>query len=114
MSFVIDIANSISGLPSGYQQAIKTAIDFFESTITTNMTVNLTFDWTSLGAGDLAENNSQYTAIPIRRFTTRSSDRRLAHRVLGPAGGGRLARQKFLLLRSDQRRPVSPHGGGSR
>ena len=60
MSFVIDIANNISGLSSGYQQAIETAINFFESTITTNLTVTLTFDWAALGAGDLAQNDSQY------------------------------------------------------
>lgn len=60
MGFVIDIANDITGLSIGYQAAIKTAVDFFENTITTNMTVNLTFDWAALGSGDLAQNVSEY------------------------------------------------------
>ena len=50
MGFVIDLASSISGLPAGYQQAIDTAIDFFEATITTNMTVTLNFNLSALGS----------------------------------------------------------------
>ncbi|WP_296712921.1 NF038122 family metalloprotease [Rhodoblastus sp.] len=60
MGFVIDIANNISGLPSGYKQAINTAINFFENNITTNMTVHLTFDWSSLGGGVVAQTNIYY------------------------------------------------------
>ena len=64
MGFVIDLANSISGLPTGYQQAIATAINFFETTITTNITVNLAFDWSSLGAGGpVADSVTQYNGF---------------------------------------------------
>jgi hypothetical protein len=63
MGFVIDIADNISGLSAGYQEAIQTAIAFFENTITTNMTVSLSFNWASIGGGDLANNNSQYSGF---------------------------------------------------
>jgi hypothetical protein len=68
MGFVIGLANSISGLPSSYQQAITTAINFFETTITTNITVNLAFDWSSLGAGGpVADSFSSYLGYTYSR-----------------------------------------------
>ena len=61
MGFVIDIGNNISGLPTGYQQALNTAIDFFESTITTNITVTLDFDYApTTNPGDVGESNTEY------------------------------------------------------
>jgi hypothetical protein len=61
MGFVIDLASSISGLPAGYQQAIDTAIDFFEATITTNMTVTLNFNLSALGSsGAVGESTTNY------------------------------------------------------
>jgi hypothetical protein len=60
MSLVIQIANNISFLPAGYQQAITTAVNYLESVITTDITVTFNFRWRSLPAGDLAQNSTQY------------------------------------------------------
>ncbi len=61
MGLIIDLANSISGFSPGYQQAIETAINFFETTITTNITVTLGFDFSALGArGPLADSQNYY------------------------------------------------------
>ena len=115
MGFIIDLASSISGLPAGYQQAIDTAIDYFETTITTNMTVTLAFDWGALGSnGPVGESDTHYIGYTYAQVyqaiqnvdgsTTASSVQRAAANTLeanfptDPTNGG-----QFEITTADAR-----------
>ena len=56
---------SAAGAPAGFAQAVNAAVQFFDSTISNNITVNIAFGWgevggQSLDAGALGESNTNF------------------------------------------------------
>ncbi len=46
--------SSAAGAPAGFQQAVQAAVQFYEATIATNITVNITFGWGQLNGQTLS------------------------------------------------------------
>ncbi|WP_374545263.1 NF038122 family metalloprotease [Rhodoblastus sp.] len=104
MGFIIDIANNISALPSGYQAAINTAINFFETNITNNLTLHLTFDWGALSAGEVGQNSTYYFGYNYSQVYD------ALQRVAAAPGASAVQQASANLLKTNY--PTDPTNGG--
>ena len=55
------------GAPEGFQDAVDAAIDYFGTTFTNNVTLNITFDWPPLGCGTVLHQRRLRVNEPGRR-----------------------------------------------
>ena len=65
MQIIATYDPSVANAPAGFKQAVNAAIQYFDTTISNNITVNISFGWgevngQTLGSGDLGESVSNY------------------------------------------------------
>ena len=79
MKIVATYDSTVASAPAGYKTAIQSAVAFFETTFSDNITINITFNWKSLFGG-IAQSETYYnsydysTVIAALKIKATSSD----------------------------------------
>ena len=87
MNINVSYDSTLSAAPAGFQTAVQAAVNFFNTTFTNNITVNITFSWAAIGGG-LAQSQSyyypgmSYSSVVAALATNASGIAALAHEVL--------------------------------
>jgi hypothetical protein len=69
MKIVATYDSTVASAPVGYKTAIQSAIAFFETTFSDNITINITFDWKNLSGG-LAQSNTYFNSYDYSTVVT--------------------------------------------
>jgi hypothetical protein len=96
VTYTANVNNLSQPLQMEFKAAVNAALQFYEHAYTNNVTVNITFDWASLGKGVVAENSFYYntysysTIVNALKATQKSADDIAAYTTLpvtDPSGG---------------------------